>query len=78
MPEEYGAFAAGVLSGTSGCYLCYADQEAACDSLKKRLEDAGVKVILEIGEGLYPGYPVIHIVRDAERGYQNMLRDLRT
>ena len=39
-----------------------------------RLEDAGAKVILEIGEGLYHGCPVIDIVPDAKQGHETMLR----
>lgn len=52
-------------------YLCYADMEVAyvaCDRLKKWLENMGVKVMLEIGEGVHHGYPVIDIVRDAKPG----------
>ncbi len=44
---------------------------AGAQSIKKRLEEYGTHVTLEIGEGLYHSYAMMPLVAEAEPGYKN-------
>ena len=55
-------------------YLSFGGDElflTGADSIRKRLEECGVHVTLEIGEGLYHSYAMLPLVREAETGYRN-------
>lgn len=61
-------------------YLCFGGDEvfsAAADSIRKRMEECGVKVTLEIGEGLYHCYSAMPMVSEARQGYENMIAYLK-
>ena len=44
---------------------------------EKAAGGCGLQVILDVGEDLYHGYPVIDIVPTAKQGPENLLHDLR-
>lgn len=70
----------GIYDGLREAYISFADCEvlyAMCDSLVSRMKSAGVDVTLEIGWGLYHGYPVRNNVRDAFWGHVDMLKYLK-
>lgn len=59
----------GDYTGLQEIYLCFGGDEvfsATADSIKERLEKYGVKVILEIGEGMYHSYSAMPLVKEAE------------
>ncbi|MCR5775173.1 MAG: alpha/beta hydrolase [Lachnospiraceae bacterium] len=67
----------GDYTGLKDVYLSFGGDEvflAGAESIKRRLEDFGVKVTLEIGEGLYHCYAMMPLVEDAEEGYRNFRR----
>lgn len=65
----------GDYTGLKDVYLSFGADEvftAAADSIKKRLEEYGVHVTMEIEEGLYHAYACIPLVKDAMPGYERM------
>ena len=57
-------------------YVCFADSEvlyAMCDELVAQMKRGGAEVTLEVGKGLYHGYPVMNTVKDAYLGHFNMI-----
>ena len=63
--------------GLEEVYLSYGGDEvlyAAYEIIKNRLEECGVKVISEIGENMFHYYPFFPVVREAESGWENMLK----
>ena len=69
----------GNYTGLKDVYLSFGGDEvftAAADSIRKRLEQYGVHVTMEIEEGLYHAYACIPLVDDAMPGYQRMLKYL--
>lgn len=69
----------GIYDGLDRAHVCFADCEvlySMCGSLVSRLESAGAEVTLEVGKGLFHGYPVKNNVREAHDGHINMLRYL--
>lgn len=70
----------GNYAGLKEAYVSFADCEvlyAMCDDLVSRMESAGVQVALEVGQGMYHGYPVNDIVRDSFWGHINMIDYLK-
>ena len=63
----------GDYTGLKDVYLSFGGDEvflAGAESIKKRLEEFGVHVTLEIGEGMYHSYAMMPMVKDAEEGYR--------
>lgn len=61
-------------------YLSFGSDEifaAAADSIKSRLEEFGVHVTLEIGEGMYHTYAAMPLVFEAQQGYDNLTAYLK-
>ncbi|MDO4333773.1 MAG: alpha/beta hydrolase [Eubacteriales bacterium] len=80
VPEYMKYLQKGDYTGLKEIYLCFGGDElfaAAAPSLKKRLEECGVKVTLEIGEGMYHCYSVMPFVSEARQGYNNMINYLK-
>ena len=80
VPEYMRYLQKGDYTGLKEIYLCFGGDElfsAAAPSLKKRMEECGVKVTLEIGEGLYHCYATMPLVPEAKQGYENMIQYLR-
>lgn len=66
----------GDYTGLKEVYLCYGSDEvlfAAYEPIKNRLEQCGVKVISEIGEGMYHCYPFFPLVKEAQVGWDKMI-----
>lgn len=66
----------GDYTGLREAYLSFGEDElflAGANSIRKRLEEYGVHVTVEIGEGLYHSYAMLPLVREAEAGYQNFV-----
>lgn len=66
----------GDYSGLKEAYVCFADSEvlyAMCGSLVSRMESAGVNVTLEVGQGMFHGYPVLNRTRECSPGHANMI-----
>lgn len=66
----------GDYTGLREAYLSFGEDElflAGANSIRKRLEEYGVHVTVEIGEGLYHSYAMRPLVREAEAGYQNFV-----
>lgn len=66
----------GDYTGLREAYLSFGADElflAGANSIRKRLEEYGVHVTVEIGEGLYHSYAMLPLVREAEAGYQNFV-----
>lgn len=81
VPEYMRYLQKGDYTGLQEIYLCFGEDElfsAAAPSLKKRMEECGVKVTLEIGEGLYHCYSTMPFVPEAKQGYENMIQYLKT
>lgn len=74
LPEYMKYLQLGNYTGLKDVYLSFGADEvflAGAKSIKKRLEECGVNVTLEIGEGLYHSYAMMPLVKDAESGYEN-------
>ena len=66
----------GDYTGLREAYLSFGEDElflAGANSIRKRLEEYGVHVTVEIGEGLYHCYAMLPLVKEAEAGYQNFV-----
>ena len=64
----------GDYTGLKDVYLSFGGDEvflAGAQSIKKRLEEFGTHVTLEIGEGMYHSYAMTPLVKDAEEGYRH-------
>ena len=71
----------GDYTGLSDVYLSFGGDEvfaAAAESIKAALEKYGVKVTLEIGEGMYHSYAALPLVKEAEEGYRHMISYIST
>ena len=74
VPEYMKYLQLGDYTGLKDVYMSFGGDEvflAGAESIKKRLEEYGTHVILEIGEGLYHSYAMMPLVKDAETGYKN-------
>ncbi len=76
VPEYMLYLEKGDYHGLEEVYLTYGSDEvlyAAYEAIKNRLEECGVKVVSEIGENLFHCYPFFPVVREAKKGWKNML-----
>lgn len=70
----------GDYTGLKDVYLSFGGDEvftAAAYSIKKRLEEYGVHVTLEIVPGMYHCYAVMPLVKDAMPGYRRMIKYIK-
>ena len=70
----------GDYSGLKDVYLSFGGDEvflAGAESIKKRLEEFGVHVTLEVGEGMYHSYAMMPMVKAAEDGYRRFKEYIR-
>lgn len=70
----------GDYTGLKEAYLCFGGDElfsAAAESIRKRMEECGVTVTLEVGTGLYHCYSSMPFVAEAKQGHENMMNYLR-
>ncbi len=66
MPGDYtGLKDAYLSSGGDDVFL------AGSESIKRRMEECGFHVTLEIGDGMYHSYAMTLLVEDAREGYQH-------
>ncbi len=66
----------GDYTGLRDVYLSFGGDElflAGADPIRTRLEECGVHVTVEIGEGLYHSYALLPMVKEAEAGYRNFM-----
>ena len=64
----------GDYTGLKDVYLSFGGEEvflAGAQSIKKRLEEFGTHVTLEVGEGMYHSYAMTPFVKDAQEGYRH-------
>jgi len=74
VPEYMKYLQLGDYTGLRDVYMSFGGDEvflAGAESIKKRLEEYGTHVTLEIGEGLYHSYAMMPLVAEAEPGYKN-------
>ncbi|MDO5063038.1 MAG: alpha/beta hydrolase [Peptostreptococcaceae bacterium] len=77
VPEYMLFLETGNYQGLEEVYLSYGSDEvlyAACDKIKNRLQEQGVNVILEVGEGLFHCYPFFPIVKETQDGWDKMVK----
>lgn len=80
VPEYMKYLQKGDYTGLKEVYLCFGGDEmfsAAAFALKRRMEECGTRVILEIGEGMYHCYSLMPFVSEAKPGYNNMIDYLK-
>ncbi len=66
----------GDYTGLKDVYLSFGGEEvflAGAQSIKKRLEEFGTHVTLEVGEGMYHSYAMMPLVKDAQEGYRRFI-----
>lgn len=66
----------GNYTGLKDVYMSFGGDEvflAGAESIRKRMEEFGVHVTVEVGEGMYHSYAMMPLVKEAEGGYQNFL-----
>ena len=71
----------GDYTGLKDVYLSFGGDEvflAGAQSIRKRLEEFGVHVTMEIGEGMYHSYAMTPLVKDAEDGYRHFKEYIST
>lgn len=64
----------GDYTGVRDVYLSFGGDEvflAGAESIKRRLEEFGAHVTLEVGAGMYHSYAMTALVKDAAEGYRN-------
>lgn len=74
VPEYMKYLQLGDYTGLKDAYISFGGDEvflAGAEMIKKRLEEYGTHVTLEIGEGLYHSYAMLPLVTEAEIGYKN-------
>lgn len=47
--------------------------ENGADSIRKRLEEYGVHVTVEVGDGMYHSYAMMPLVEEAQEGYRHFM-----
>jgi len=70
----------GNYKGLKEVYLCYGGHEtlyAACKPILSSLKRDGVKVTLEVGEGMFHCYPFFPLCKEAKRGWDKMIAFLK-
>ena len=76
VPEYMKYLQFGDYTGLADVYLSFGGDElflAGADSIRKRLEEYGVHVTMEIGAGLYHSFAMLPLVKEAEAGYQHFV-----
>ena len=71
----------GDYTGLKDVYLSFGGDEvflAGAQSIRKRLEEFGVHVTMEIGEGMYHSYAMLPLAKDAEDGYRHFKEYIST
>ncbi|MBR1724252.1 MAG: alpha/beta hydrolase fold domain-containing protein, partial [Ruminococcus sp.] len=69
----------GDYTGVKDVYISFGGDEvflAGAQSIKKRLEEFGAHVTLEVGEGMYHSYAMMPMVSDAGEGHGNYINYL--
>ena len=77
VPDYMKYLQVGDYTGLKDVYLSFGGDElflAGAESIRKRLEEYGVHVTVEIGKGLYHSYAMLPLVKEAEEGYRNFVR----
>ncbi len=67
----------GDYTGLKDVYMSFGGDEvflAGAEAIKERMEEYGVHVTMEIGEGMYHGYAMLPLVKDAQEGYRHYIR----
>ncbi len=80
VPEYMRYLQKGNYTGLQDAYLCFGGDEvfsAAAESIRNRMEDCGVHVTLEIGQGLFHCYAAMPLVPEAKPGYERMIAYLK-
>ena len=80
VPEYMKYLQLGDYTGLRDVYLSFGGDElflAGADSIRKRLEEYGVHVTVEICEGLYHSYAMLPLVKDAQEEDQNFVAYIR-
>jgi len=75
VPEYMKYLQLGDYTGLKSTYISFGGDEvfsAIANSIKKRLEECGVDVTLEIGEGMYHSYAGMPLVNEAKEANQRM------
>ena len=70
----------GNYTGLKDVYLSFGGDElflAGAESIRRRLEEYGVHVTMEVGEGLYHSYAMMPFVREAKEGYRHFQEYIR-
>ena len=70
----------GDYTGVKDVYMSFGGDElflAGAQSIKKRLEEFGVHVTLEVGDGMYHSYAMLPLVKEAQEGYRNYTEYLK-
>ena len=70
----------GDYTGLQDAYLSFGGDEvfsAAAESIRDRMEQCGVHVTLEIGQGLFHCYAAMPLVPEAKPGYERMINYLK-
>ena len=77
VPDYMKYLQVGDYTGLPDVYLSFGGDElflAGAESIRKRLEEYGVHVTVEIGKDLYHSYAMLPLVKEAEEGYRNFVR----
>ena len=80
-PEYMCVVEKGNYKGLEEVYLCFGQDEclyAGYNVVKRSFERDGVKVISELGKGLYHCYPFFPLVNEAKPGWNHMIEYLKS
>ena len=80
VPDYMKYLQVGDYTGLPDVYLSFGGDElflTGADSIRKRLEEYGVHVTVEICEGLYHSYAMLPLVKDAQEEDQNFVAYIR-
>lgn len=80
VPEYMRYLQKGDYTGLPDAYLSFGGDEvfsAAAESIRDRMEQCGVHVTLEIGQGLFHCYAAMPLVAEAKPGYERMIAYLK-
>ena len=80
VPEYMRYLQKGDYTGLQDAYLSFGGDEvfsAAAESLRDRMEQCGVHVTLEIGQGLFHCYAAMPLVAEAKPGYEHIINYLK-
>ena len=80
VPEYMKYLQLGNYYGLSDVYMSFGGDEvflAGADSIRRRLEEFGTHVTVEIGEGMYHSYTMMPLVEDAQEGYRHFVEYIK-